>query len=262
MARNDKERAIYGPSWDAFHGGYFSDPAVAQPLIDGIIGAVAAARPGVVVDLGGGTGYVLARLRAAGVGPEVALVNLENSEEQIAAGRRAGLVCVQGSADAFRRSDIGPERECFLFLMRSVLHYFGRDGLRPALRHIRAQARPGEFFIHQTASFQRQPEADACNALYEMMGTRKWYPTVDVLCRCLKEEGWDVAEVAAGTPLVLTCEDLARRYGLDPARLLQIGRRVARDFPDGSGVFEHEARTFRAFLHYSIYVCSAAGAVE
>jgi hypothetical protein len=62
-------------------------------------------------------------------------------------------------------------------MMRSVLHYFGKDGLRPVLRHLRAQAKPGEYFIHQTASFERVRDANCLNNLYAMMRTQKWYPT-------------------------------------------------------------------------------------
>jgi hypothetical protein len=260
MGETDKEQVIYGESWDAFHGGYFSDPTVAESLVRRILDATVASKARVVVDLGGGTGYVLSRLHAGGIGPEVVLVNLDSSNVQIAAARNPGFTCIRGSVDTFRRSEVGPQCERFLFSMRSVLHYFGKEGLGRTLRHIRAQAKPGEFFVHQTASFRDQRDADGLNTLYQMMGTQKWYPTVDVLCQCLEDEGWNVAEVAPVQPLALTSEDLARRYGLDPADLSRIGGRLARDFPDCHAAFLHESGGFRAFLHYWIYVCSAADA--
>jgi hypothetical protein len=258
MGESDRERVIYGESWDAFHGGYFSDPAVAYPLVHCILNAAAASKPRIIVDLGGGTGYVLSQLRAAGIGADVALVNLESSDVQIATACKAGLICTRGSVETFRRADIGLKSECFLFTMRSVLHYFGKEGLHRVLRHVRAQAKPGEFFVHQTASFQNQRDADGLNTLYQMMGTQKWYPTVEVLCRCLADEGWNVIEVTSSQPLMLTCGDLARRYGLDRTEMSRIGRRLAHDFPDCHAAFVHESDEFRAFLHYSIYVCSAA----
>jgi hypothetical protein len=257
MEETDRECVIHGDSWDTFHGGYFSDPAVAGPLVQRILSAAATSKPRVIVDLGGGTGYVLSQLRAAGLGAGISLVNLESSEAQIATACKAGLVCTRGSVDAFGREGIGPESGNFLFIMRSVLHYFGQEGLRRVLRHVRAQARSGEFFVHQTASFQDQRDADALNLLYRMMGTQKWYPTVGTLGRCLAEEGWHVIEVTSCRPLVLTCGDLALRYSLDAADMLRIGHLLARDFPNRPAAFRHEADGFTAFLHYSIYVCSA-----
>ncbi len=260
MAGIDREHAIYGDSWDAVHGGYFSEPVIAAPLVQGIVRAAMTSKPRFLVDLGGGTGYVLSQLRAAGIGSDVSLVNLESSDVQIAAACKAGLTCTRGSVDAFQRADVGPQNERFLFIMRSVLHYFGEAGLCRVLRHVRAQARPGEFFVHQTASFQDRRDADALNTLYQMMGTQKWYPTVENLCRGLTDAGWDVTEMIPVRPLVLTCGDLAQRYGLTTADMSQIGRRLAREFPNCHAAFRHEADGFVAFLHYSICVCTAAGA--
>jgi hypothetical protein len=259
MGETDRERVVHGETWDAFHGGYFSDPEVAGPLVQRILSAAATSKPHVIVDLGGGTGYVLSQLRAAGIDAGVSLVNLEGSDLQLAAARRTGLTCVCGSVDTFRRSDVGLESERFLFVMRSVLHYFGQEGLHRVLRHVRTQARPGEFFVHQTASFQDPCDAEGLNSLYRRMGTQKWYPTVEAMRRCLADAGWNVIEVTPGPPLTLTCGDLAKRYGLNPTDMLQIGRRLARDFPDRPAAFRHEPDGFTAFLHYSIYVCSVAG---
>ena len=41
------------------HGGYFSDPAIADPFIGFVQKAIDVSKPGVIVDLGGGTGFVL-----------------------------------------------------------------------------------------------------------------------------------------------------------------------------------------------------------
>jgi SAM-dependent methyltransferase len=256
----ENEESIHGRSWDAFHGGYFSDPRIAGPLVRRILDTAAASKPRVLVDLGGGTGYMLSQLLAAGIGSDVALVNLDDSDAQIAVARSDGFTCVHGSVDAFRRAELGPENECFLFTMRSVLHYFGQDGLRRTLRHVRAQARPGEFFVHQTASFLDPRDAEGLNSLYRMMGTQKWYPTVEVLRQCLADEGWNVVEVAPNEPLILTSADLAQRYGLDPSDLSLIDRRLARDYSDRHAAFVHGTNGFRAFLHYWIYVCSASDA--
>ena len=74
------EQVVHGASWGRVHGGYFSDPAVARPLVAAAREVWAAAQPEVIVDLGGGTGFLLSQLREAGVGGDAALVNLDCSE--------------------------------------------------------------------------------------------------------------------------------------------------------------------------------------
>ena len=136
------EQAVHGASWGRQHGGYFSDPEVARPLVAAVRDVEDAARPERIVDVGGGTGYLLAHLRAAGIGVGAALTVLDDSPPQLAEAAKAGLVCVRGSADAFRRTDVAPAGTRILWLMRSVLHYAGAEGLAPLLRHLRAQAAP------------------------------------------------------------------------------------------------------------------------
>lgn len=41
------------------HGGYFSDPATARPLVETAKGIFAKSPVNVIVDLGGGTGFLL-----------------------------------------------------------------------------------------------------------------------------------------------------------------------------------------------------------
>jgi SAM-dependent methyltransferase len=240
------------------HEGYFSDPAVAAPLVREVRKAADAIRPDTMVDLGGGTGFLLSRLRAAGVEPGVALVNLDDSSAQLAAAEAAGFPCFHGSVNSFVRRDIGAGEGRCLFIMRSVLHYFGKDGLRPVLRHLRSQARPGDFFVHQTASFHRRRDADCLNDLYRMMRTSKWYPTVAFLRQCLRTEGWDVRKSVPAPPLRLRQEDLRRRYQLDEEDLRRIRARRLRDPHVPKNVFQTTGGEFCAFLHYRIYVCTPA----
>lgn len=258
MEEFEREEQVHGQTWNALHGGYFADPEIARPLVQKILQLCRACDPRIVVDLGGGTGYVLSQLRAAGVGDDVTLVDLDSSRPQLAVARRAGLACLCGAVDTFQRQDVGPEDSRFLFVMRSALHYFGRERLSDVLRHVRAQARPGEFFVHQTASFRDPRDADCLNTLYRRMHTKKWYPTVDVLSECLAETGWNVLEVLPAAPLTLTPDDLARRYELNPRTLADIHDRLSRDFHDRHTAFESGDSGFRAFLHYWIYVCRAA----
>lgn len=250
-----REESVYGEPWKTLHGGYFSDPLVAAPLVQKVHGLACASGADTIVDLGGGTGSVLSLLRADGVDPGISLVNLDDSDIQLETAKKDGFSCVRHSVDSFLRRELGPEEGRFLFMMRSVLHYFGKDGLRPTLRHLRDQARTGEFFVHQTASFRRQQDADCLNELYRLMQTQKWYPTVDVLCECLRAEGWEVLEILPGLSLPLTSEELTRRYDLAPADLSCIRERLRPARADSDDVFTETDHGFCAFLHYWIYVC-------
>jgi len=60
-------------------------------------------------------------------------------------------------------------------MMRSVSTTW-EAGLLPALLHLHSQARKGEIFLHQTASFEDKWDADCLNALYRHMNSDKWYP--------------------------------------------------------------------------------------
>lgn len=254
-----REEAVYGKQWDLVHGGYFSDPLTAAPLVRKVEEFASKSGTNVIVDLGGGSGFVLSRLLANGIERGVSLlVNLDDSAIQLEATTGTELSCVRGSVDSFSRRDVGPKDGHFLFMMRSVLHYFGQDGLRPVLRHLRAQARPGEFFVHQTGSFSDQQNADCLNELYQMMRTKKWYPTVDFLCECLRAEGWQVLEVLPGVPLPLESKELMQRYNLDKADVLRITRQLPRDSLVSEEVFKKTKDSFCAFLHYWIYICTPA----
>lgn len=251
-----REENVHGKPWDAVHGGYFSDPAVAAPLVRIVKDLALRSHADVVADLGGGNGFLLSQLVTAGIGPGISLVNLDGSPVQLDAAQEAGFACVRGSVDSFSRHDVIPRTGCGLFMMRSVLHYFGQDGLRPVLRHLRSQALAGEFFVHQTASFRRREDADGLNELYELMRTEKWYPDVDTLCDGLTAEGWRVLDVRPAAPLRLTSDELARRYHLDPADISRIRARLGRRSDLAEDVFSVTDDGFRAYLHYWIYRCT------
>lgn len=252
----NRENVFHGEHWNQAHEGYFSDPAVAAPLVQKIRDLARQAELDTIIDLGGGTGALLDQLRTSGVALGATLLDLDASPEQLAVAKAAGFACMPGSVESFLRHEMPCENGRTLFLMRSVLHYFGQEGLRRVLRHIRDQLRPGEFFVHQTASFQRQQDADCLNTLYHLMRTPKWYPTVDTLCGCLREEGWRVLEVCPAPLLRLKSDDLMSRYTLNETDLHQIleNRSLTLDVPND--VFQKTDRAFCAFLHYSIYVCT------
>ena len=252
------EQAVHGAPWAQMHGGYFSDPEVARPLVEAVREVRGRARPDRIVDLGGGTGYLLGRLRASGIGDGIGLAVLDDSDPQLAEAAKSGLACVRGSVDAFRRTEVAPAGERVLWIMRSVLHYAGERGLAPLLKHIREQAEAGEFWVHQTACFEREEDAACLNALYRKMRTGKWYPAVADLRARLDAQGWTVEEERPAPTLRLESCELGRRYGLDGADLRRIGAGMAAEFGEDCETFRMASGGFRADLHYRIFACRAA----
>lgn len=252
----DREIGIHGREWDSLHEGYFSDAHIARTLINNIKDAIAMFRPEIIVDLGGGTGFLLSEL-SQHISNDIRLVNLDCSDAQLEMARSRGIHSLCGSIDTFRRSDIDKEGKRFLYTMRSVLHYYGQNGLIPALKHIRSQAKEGEVFIHQTASFDHAIDAVCMNLIYEKMRTNKWYTTIEELSRDLTNTGWAVTSVSPISSLPLTSHDLARRYKLDEGTVQHICDDITKIFGEKENVFRLCEGGFRAYLHYQIYVCTA-----
>jgi len=253
----NRELCIHGKEWDALHEGYFSDTKVAGNFIKKIEDAIGSSRPTIVVDLGGGTGFLLSQLLNRGLRNNIRLVNLDCSDAQLEMARSRGIHTVKGSVDSFQRADIDQDGR-FLYIMRSVLHYYGQNGLIPALRHIRSQARDGEFFVHQTASFENDTGSACMNLIYEKMRTAKWYPTIGELSGCLMRTGWSVVSVSPVGALQLTSGDLAKRYKLDEYDIRHICDEIKTKFGEMEHVFSICDGGFCAYLHYRIYVCAAA----
>ena len=253
----ERERAVQGAAWDSVHLGYFSDPRAAAVLIGAVRETAARARPDLILDLGGGTGFILGELARRGIDRGVKLLNLDLSPAQLAVGRHPRIRTAEGDAAGFRREDLSAGAGSILFIMRSVLHYLGPEGMVPALRHIRCQMRPGEYFVHQTACFD-DPRAAAClNAVYAGLGTGKRYPATAALARILAQTGFAVLDRRAAPALTLTADDLGRRYGLSREAMAALGRRVRERFGDLDGIFQGEPAGFTARLHYRVFVTRA-----
>jgi SAM-dependent methyltransferase len=253
----NREESVHGEQWGELHSGYFSDPLIAQPFLEKVKDFLMKSRADVVVDLGGGTGFLLSQLAAKGPCEGLALVNLDGSDVQLASARQAGITSVLALVTDFHRSDIGPKDKRFFFIMRSVLHYFGEAGLLPVLLHLHSQAREGEIFVHQTASFEDKGDAACLNSLYRHMQSDKWYPTVRELESVMTKAGWRVADISPAPALLLTSDDLARRYTLEMDDIMRIRNVMAQEFGGQTTVFEALPNGFRAKLHYRIYTCVA-----
>jgi trans-aconitate methyltransferase len=103
-----KESGVHGKEWNAMHGGYFSDPAIADPFIEFVQKAIDISKPGVIVDLGGGTGFVLHELINRCSDPGICFVNLDVSQKQLNVTHHSRILSVRRSIAEFRRSDIDP----------------------------------------------------------------------------------------------------------------------------------------------------------
>lgn len=254
-----REAAVHGTRWKSLHGGYFTDPAIAQPLVTAIANAATQSPPQVLADLGGGTGFVLEQLLSHSPLAGAVLVNVDLSAPQLDQCRNGRIVGLNRSAAEVTRRDlaVGPGR--LMLVMRSLLHYFGHQGQGPFLSHLRAQMMPDEMLVHQTACFASPRDAQCLNLLYKRMRTDKWYPALEELRVQLDQAGWTVLDARPAPPLPLTSADLAERYQLSPADIDAIRRDVLNSFGPVPNLFHASPRGFTAFLHYHILTCVAKG---
>ena len=259
MQKIDRELGIHGPRWRTVHKGYFANPEVAMPLIKTLKNAIALStpHPAVVVDLGGGTGFVLQELLKHGQYPGVRFINVDISKRQLAMDTDSRILAIRTSVTEVTRDLFETKNRPLLFVMRSVLHYFGYTGLRPFLRHLRAQMEPGEFFVHQTACFEHQIDAQRLNLLYQRMRIDKWYPTAKELKTCLEETGLAVHSIHAVPKLCLTSQDLAERYRLSREEVRGIRAEISQEYGETPAVFVVTPNGFTAYLYYQIFTCVA-----
>ncbi len=251
-----RELGVHGQRWTGVFDGYFSDANAAGPLLDAVEKAIEVGKPDVLADLGGGTGFLLAQLLRRGL-LTVRLVDVDLSEKQLSVCANGGIVKLQSPLNQVTRRQLLAGEERLLLMSRSMLHYFGRDGIDPLLKHLRMQLHPGEFFVHQSACFARQGDADLMNLLYERMETGKWFFTRDELAARLQRAGFAVRAASPAPPLQMSSADLGERYGLGPEEKAAIGREIMEKFGCGQKIFTQEGDEFRATLCYCIFACEA-----
>jgi hypothetical protein len=252
-----EESRVYGPGWNTVHGGYFSDASVAGVFIDSLLPTFKKCRPDIVVDLAGGTGFLLYSLVSIIGKSGARFINIDVSQRQLGCMRNSRIEPLRKSIRRFRRKDLGGEDIRILFMMRSALHYFGREGLRNVLAHLRSQMREGEYFVHQTACFDQARDGECINYLYERMGTDKWYPATGVLCERLGEAGLRVKSLLPAPALTLSSLELAHRYRLSRNSLLQMRNDIVNRHGEKQGLFVSTPDGFRGFLHYKVFTCQA-----
>lgn len=254
MTITHNESKLYGDGWDRIHGGYFSDRDVAAPLVDAVVRSAKDIEASAVADLGGGTGFVLS-LVAERLAGKCDLINVDSAPAQLE-GAASSIRAVQADLEKLDRASLIAEGR-LVVCMRSVLHYFGRRGLKPALVDVRSVLVEGERFVHQTACFDSKRDCRILNDQYELVGTGKWYPTSAELRHALESEGFKVESEESIPALALESGEVAYRYDVDPADMDRLGVLLFKRHGEVPGVIEHDADGYTTFLHYRIMTCAA-----
>ncbi len=250
------EASNYGDGWNRIHDGYFSDESMAAPLVDAIVSAIQEKRPSVVADMGGGTGFLMGEVLKRYGRADCAFINVDVSEEQLGAASHPGIRGVARAVQEVSRDDLLTGDGSLLLCMRSILHYFGRDGVRPILEHFRSMMDGGELLVHQTACFEKEEERLPLNLLYELIGTNKWYPTVEQLSGALEDAGLRVLSIEGAPTIPLGSEELQERYRVSDFDMTRAEQEIVelcgtpRSFVTGE-------EGFTAYLDYKVFRCAA-----
>jgi trans-aconitate methyltransferase len=256
--KNPKENGVYGSRWNTIHNGYFSDPYVSLPLIEVITEAIQTNQPQTVVDLGGGTGFILKQLLKKQSFPKrIRLLNVDTSQLQHSENRDQQIINIQTSIDRLTRKQLQPNKNGLMLIARSILHYFGEENLKPILQHIRSILKNGEIFIHQTACFQNMTDAQCMNEIYRLMGTQKWYTTISSLKSVLDDVGFQVYDIRNASNLQLDSKDLMERYQSNPEQMTLIQKQIQQKYDQKTQIYTCSPRHFTAWLHYNIFSCKA-----
>lgn len=257
MREVNREIGVHGATWNGLHDGYFSNPAMANTLLNAVQTVIENGQiPDVIADLGGGTGFLLTELIQRNMAPQSQLINIDASANQLNLITNPRIQTVCKAINEIKRRTLAKKSERFLLMMRSVLHYFGHAGLIPILRHLRMQLQPGEYFIHQSACLNTQSEADCLNQLYTLMKTHKWYPTRSSMQSILESSGFQIITTTTAPSLRLTETALAERYQLPPTTLRDIHNAMMRhgNHPD---IITTTDTSFCAWLPYTVFTCIA-----
>ncbi len=252
-----REAHLHGKQWGAHYKGFFGDRAMARDYVAAILRTARAHPPSAIVDLGGGTGFILELLLEAGLEQSIRLVNLDESDAQLAECRHPRLTPRKGSILTLRRAEVVNASESLMLICRSVLQYGGLAGQKPWLAHLRAQLKPGEWFVHQSGCVDDLEGALALDVLFEYMGVDKWAPAREPFLRLLAEAGFEVAGDFPVPPLGMTSEALALRYGVSADRLADIRADLVRTCSGRPDLFQLTPTGFNFNFPYRVFACRA-----
>lgn len=252
-----REVKVHGERWRTMYRGYFSSLESARPLLEAVSGVIERVRPDVIVDLGGGTGFVIKALADyADMNTVRRWVDLDLSEQQLAQVNDARIVTRRGSMMEFQREALASASDSVLYLTRSTFHYVGAAGQRKLLEHIRSQMKPGEYFIPQVAAFADEQDALCLSELFDRMGTGKWLTPLEPLKRLVCETGYALEAVRPAPPLVMESEEMSYRYDLSQEKMQALMRDLLRRY-DRPRFLAETSGGFTATLDYYILCCRA-----
>ncbi len=80
----ERETHVHGNLWGKLYDGFFSDKRMAGDYVAAIMRVAQSCKPSAIADLGGGTGFILEQLVEAGISKDIRLVNMDESDSQLA----------------------------------------------------------------------------------------------------------------------------------------------------------------------------------
>jgi len=252
-----RETHVHGKLWEKVASGYFSDKRMARDYVAAIMRVADSFKPSAVVDLGGGTGFILERLIEAGIAENTKLVVLDESEPQLAMCKHQRITPMKGAFQSFHRADIADDTGSMMLICRSVLQYAGIFGQKPWLSHVRGQMKPGEWFVHQSGCSEDIEAALALDVLFELMGVEKWVPHKEALMRLLGQAGFEITEGFPVPPLGMSSEELVFRYGVSPQAIKRIGADLQRTYANRPDFFKITPAGFIFNFPYRVFLCKA-----
>jgi len=249
-----REESFYGAQWGRRYGGYFSDPDVAGPLIERLLNELERRPLDVIIDLGGGTGFILDQLSAFPLPAGVRCVNLEPSLAQLQCVSNPRIEKLQISILDFNRRMLDPCPQGVLFCSRSTLHYFGIMNLDSALHHLAAQMLPGESLIHQSLCCGGIEDALFLGELMNQLGSGKWVLPAESLGRAIAKHGFKIEYILPAAALEMSCAEMSARYRRSREDVERLVAGLAADYPLSRLVFAG-GQGLTVAAPYSIFGC-------
>lgn len=249
----ESEKHVHGSRWAGILGGYFSDPEIARPLVDALQEAIKKRSPTVLVDIGGGTGFILSELSRIYSNSRLRLIDLDISATQLSEERYENIIPIHASAQNMTREELCGEGDVLMLTMRSVLQYLGRLGAAPFLKHLASLLKPGECMVHQTACYENEQNVLCLNKLTELMKIEKESFSTSQLVNSLRESGWKILDSTPAAPLEMGSSFLAERYHLTKEAVLEMGKELAREFRGRADSFVQSQDGFTIRLDYRIF---------
>jgi len=252
-----REAHVHGKLWAKQAAGFFSDPNMARDYVAAIMRLALKHNPSAIADLGGGTGFVLEQLIAAGLAENIKLVNIDTSDSQLAMCQNPRITPMKGTLESFRRVNIMGETGSLMLISRSVLQYGGILKQKPWLNHVRSQMKPGEWFVHQSGCEADVEGALALDVLFEQMGVGKWVPHKEAFVRLLVQAGFEVTDDFTVPAVEMASEELAVRYGVAPDVMAQIEADLRRTCSNRPDLVKFASSGFVFQFPYRVFLCKA-----